>query len=595
MNNNLGIEEINKHDYQSIINLLNAGKLEEAKNYASELIKKYPNDFLIFNILGICLAKQNKHIASVENFEQSIKLKPNFMEGYFNLGNAHNNSGNPDKAVNCFKKALEIKPDYIEAQNNLGNVLFELGKTKESILCFKKALEIKPDFAMAYYNLGRAFKKIAKLEDSITCYEKAIKIKPDFENAYLNLGTIFSQLNKINQAIACYESAIKINPNFAIAFNNLGGLFVGLGNFQKAILYYNRAIKINPYLATAHRQLSNATKYNVNHPHIKDMKKIIAQPDINDEQKMHLSFGLGKALEDTRDYDGAFKYLLEGNQLKRKTINYSINDDIKIFENFKKIFEKKLFKKITEYGNKEEMPIFIVGMPRSGTTLVEQILSSHTKVFAAGELNDLNDLIIHYFFSESKINFFKNLQEYNPLIFGKLGNAYLANIKKLSPGSKHIVDKMPMNFKWIGLIKLSLPNAKIIHCVRDAKDNCVSIFKNFFSTTGNEYAYNLVELGKYYNLYRDLMRHWRSVLPGTIYDISYETLIKKQKQETKKLLDFCGLEWDDSCMQFHKNNRFIGTASAVQIRQPIYVNSIKSWKRYERKIKVLLDLVNSKN
>jgi len=429
--------------------------------------------------------------------------------------------------------------------------------------------------------LGLCFVNQNKINDAIICYKSAIKIKNNFPEAHNNLGIAFKNNGKVKDAIHSYNKAIKYKPNFAEAYNNLGLVMMDQGKIGQAKKYFKKSIKINPNFAYAHRHLSIVTKYTTKNPHILEMQGLISNLKILDKQKMHLAFGLGKAYEDIKSYDKAFECFDLGNKLRRKEIVYDIKNDIVFFETLKKFFNKDLISKLKKSGTRDKTPIFIVGMFRSGTTLVEQILSSHSKVFGGGESKTLTQIVSHFISGD-----FSNL---NRKVFNDIGNAYVGTARKFQPKYKHITDKQPINFKWIGIIKAAIPNAKIIHCVRNPIDNCLSIYKNYFDFKINPYAYNLDELAEYYKIYENLMQHWHSMFPKFIYEVSYEKLIKNQKRETEKLLDFCNLKWENKCMQFYKNKRNVSTASTMQVRRPIYKDSIAAWKRYEKYLSILIN------
>ena len=307
---------------------------------------------------------------------------------------------------------------------------------------------------------------------------------------------------------------------------------------------------------------------------------------------MHLAFGLGKLFEDLRQYEKAFGHFLTGNAIKHGTYEFAIEDVEKYFERLKQLFTKDLFGKNKSAGSSDGKPIFVVGMPRTGTTLVEQVLASHPNVFGAGELDDLNRIVTSHFGAIDDVKFIENINQANTGEFSRAGDDYIGMIRERAETADFITDKMPDNFRLIGMIKLLMPNAKIIHCRRDPRDTCLSIFKTLFTIKGHYYAYDLGLLGQYYNLYRDLMTHWHSVLPGFIYDIHYEDVVADQEPQSRALLAYCGLEWDDACLEFHKTNRPVQTASAAQTRRPMYKDFIQSWKRFEKWLAPLLDELN---
>ena len=312
-----------------------------------------------------------------------------------------------------------------------------------------------------------------------------------------------------------------------------------------------------------------------------------AKPAISDEQRMHLAFGLGKAFEDLHQYEKAFSFFAEGNSIKRGSYSYSIDDHGNFFKKLEEAFDSSLFAKYQGRGCDDETPIFILGMPRSGTTLVEQILASHRQVHGAGELGTLGRIVSSYFDKRNGVEFPESIRQVDGADFERPGVEYIQAIRRHSLDIRFITHKMPRNFIYIGLIKLMLPDAKVIHCRRDPADTCLSIFKTYF-TGKHEYSHDLGELGRYYKLYRGLMEHWHSVIPGFIHDVQFEDMVTDQAEQTRTLLEYCGLEWDDACLESHKTDRPVMTASVEQVRRPIYKDSVQLWKRYETKLAPML-------
>ena len=435
---------------------------------------------------------------------------------------------NLNLAEKKIKKLIYKFPSIPILYNLMGLIASGKFNFNDSINYYKKAIKLKPDYAEAYNNIGNCYNSLGSYIDAEFCFKKAIKLNNNLIESYNNLGNLYKSINKFKNSLTYFKKAIKINPNAFLIHNNLGLLYKSLGDINNARKEFEKTLLINIKFSPAHRNLSQVTKYKINNKHFIELKNIICNENLSNIDKREISFALGKAYEDIKDFDNAFKYYNMANQIVRKNLFYDINEDKKFFEEIKKIFSANLLKKFNNIGNKSKKPIFILGMPRSGTTLVEQILSSHPGVYGADELNYLNDLGNKFYnneISNQKNNFFKNI-----------GNSYIKKIEQLST-SKKITDKYPLNFKWIGLIKLILPKAKIIHCVRDPKDTCFSIFKNFFQSKKMGFAYNLTDLVGYYNLYSNLMKHWEDVLPGFIYKLDYEKLITNQKKETHVFCD----------------------------------------------------------
>ena len=440
--------------------------------------------------------------------------------------------------------------------------------------------------------LGFALSSQRKLIDATKIFEKIIKTQPDFYFAYNNMGNVLKDLCKLDEAKIYYQKCIKINPNYIEAYIGLGKIFLDLNKLDKSAAVFKQALKLKPENGELHRRLSQVVKYEQTSSHVKDMEKIISSGDVTHTQQMHLSFALGKAYEDMKSYDKAFLHWKKGNFLKRKQIKYSTKYQARLVKTIKENFTNDLFEKFKNYGNRDNTLIFIVGMPRSGTTLVQQIISSHPKVFGVGESNQFSNKINECFFKEN--GFFKeNLYNFDPINFNKIGEEYIKNIRQLSADTKHILVKDLLNFTWLGFIKLIFPNAKIVHCVRNPMDTCVSLFKNYF-VGGVDFSYDLIELGEYYNLYRDVMLFWNNILPNYYVNIFYEELINNPKKQIEKLLNVCNLEWNENCMQFYNNKHFMSTGSnSINIHQPIYKTSMQYWKCYEKQLQPLLEILKT--
>ena len=488
------------------------------------------------------------------------------------------------------KKLIKKFPNYLAVYNLLGLCLQSQKKFSEAMKYYKIAIQNNPKFFVAINNLGNTYHAMGDLKNAQSYFERAIEINPKFTHAICNLGNIKKDLNNFEEAIKYYKLALSIDDKLYIVHHNLGLAYQAIGKFQVSKKYFESALKINPKFTRADRSLSMPLKYDINNPHLKSMEKKIKDQSLNNFQKMELYFGLGKAYEDIKNYKKSFENYKLGNKIKRDATKYQINDDVILFENIKSSFSNINFQNLDNIGNKSNKMIFILGMPRSGTTMVEQIISNHKKVYGAGELKDLTEIIRENFIVNDKIKFPKKLNIKDRAFFNNMGTKYIENLDRYNANKNYITDKAPLNFRWIGLIKLILPKSKIIHCTRDPKDICLSLFKNIFEGQLN-FSYNLEEVGEYHKLYQNLMKFWKQLLPDFIYDISYEKLVKNQEFESRKLLDFCNLDWDKNCLTFYKNKRGIITASFAQARKPIYKNSVKSWQKYENELLPLFKIL----
>ena len=481
------------------------------------------------------------------------------------------------------KKLIKKFPNFQAVYNLLGLCLQSQKKFLEAIKYYKIAIQNNPNFFVAINNLGLTYHNMYDLKNAQHYYERAIEINPKFTHPISNLGNVKKELNNYEEAIKCYKLALSIDNKLYIVLHNLGMAYQALGKFEESKKYFETVLKNNPKFTRADRSLSMSLKYDINNPHLEIMENKIKDQSLNNFQKIELYFGLGKAYEDIKNYKKSFENYKLGNKIKRDTIKYQINDDVKLFENIKNSFSNINFQNLENVGNKSNKMIFILGMPRSGTTLVEQIIANHKNVYGAGELRDLTQIIKENFLVNDKIKFPEKFNIKDQNFFSNMGTKYLENLDRYNTNKNYITDKAPLNFKWIGLIKLILPKSKIIHCTRDPKDICLSLFKNFFEGELN-FSYSLEEAGKYYKLYQNLMEFWKQLLPDFIYDISYEKLVENQEFESRKLLDFCNLDWDKNCLTFYRNKRGIVTASFAQARKPIYKNSVNSWQNYKNEL-----------
>ncbi len=524
------------------------------------------------------------------NAEKGYKLliKKNKIENnlFASLGLIYFQTNRVKTAAKFFNKELKINPDNIVALNNLGVINLDQKKYIIAKNYFLKALKISSN-AKTLYFLGLIYTELEDFDKAIKFYKKSIHIKKNAD-ASCNIGHLYYLLGSLGKAKRNILDSIKINSSHDAAYNNLGLINMAFGNLKDAKQSFLNAIKYNPNNTKAYFNISKLLNYKDDPKQFQNLLNL-SKSLKSDIEKEFLYFALAKAFDDKKDHKKAFYYYKKGNFLKRSTIKYSSKDNKELFNNIKRRFNKFIINKYYNCGAKDISPIFIVGMPRSGTSLIEQVLASHSKVFGAGEINCLDDTI-NEFFIYNKIlfnskTFFKN-NLYNA------GKYYIKKTKEISLNKKYIINKLPLNFRWIGLVKLILPNAKIIHCKRNPMDTCLSIFQQNFYTKGNEYSYKLSEIGYFFNLYIDILNHWKKVLPNFFYDIEYEYFINNQKKETKKLLDYCNLQWENKCMNFHKTIRSVRTSSDYQVRKKIYYNSINKWKNYKKELKKLSNIVN---
>ena len=566
------------------------GNNDIAINLISEAIQNDPGNPTYCYNLGTVCQDQGKPGEAIACYQKALHLKPDYADAYYSLGAAFQDQGKSDEAIACYQKALHLKPDYADAYNNMGNAFKGQGKPGEAIACYQKALHLKPDCADVYYNMGNALQDQGKPGEAIACYQKALYLKPDCADAYNNMGHVFKDQGKPGEAIACYQKVLHLEPYSADVYCNMGNALKNQGNIDEAETCYRKALSIKPHSVNAYHNLAGLIKFRKEDDAFSVLESVKKKKSLSDHENAMLHFTLGKIYEDIDDCESAFENYRLGNELRKKCRDqdYRILDHEKLILLFMETFDADFFDRRRDFGIATELPVFIVGMPRSGTTLVEQILSSHPQVFGAGELPDINQIKEYLIKQDRRDSFAKVVESMDARLSMSLAEQYLTRLRSLSDNVIRITDKMTSNFKLSWLIVLLFPKAKIINCQRNPLDTCLSCyFTNFTQDLG--YKYDLRNLGLYYRQYQRLMKHWHTVLPIPILDVQYEELVENQEYVSRKIIEFCNLDWDDNCLEFYNNRRCVQTASASQVRRKIYKTSIGRWKKYEEYLAPLLD------
>jgi len=551
------------------------GQLKDAVRSYEQAIALQPDYAEAHNNLGITLHELGQFDEAAKCYKKALEIQPDYVEVHNNLGNTLNFLGHTDEALNSYKQALSINPDYVDANNNIGIIYHEMGQLDEAIKCYEKVISINPANAEAYNNLGVTFNKLTQFHEAINYYKQAFAINPNYDEAHFNLGVTLYELGQSDEALNSFRQALIINPNYDDAHNNIGNILEELGQFDEAFSSYVHALAINPDNTEFHRNLASMKNYKKGDTQLIKMQSLLSTNNLSQSERIHLCFALAKAYADLGEKDKLFQVLNEGNQLRKEELNYSIDMDLNDHSLFKKMFISNI-QNSSSYNPLKFSPIFIVGMPRSGTSLVEQIISSHHKVYGAGELSALDNLIAPIM--NDYVTHNNSLSEEN---FLSIRQGYSNNILNLNASEGIITDKMPTNFKNIGFILKAFPEAKIIHLKRDAMATCWSIYQLYFPDKSMGFPYNMEDLGRFYNSYTEMMAFWHELFPNQIYDISYENLTNNQEEESRKLLNFCELEWDKNCLDFHKNKRAVKTASSLQVRDKMYQGSSDVWKKYK--------------
>ena len=606
--------------YYTLGNVLRKlGRLDEATGNFRAALRLMPNMVEAHLGLGNTLKAQDQHDEAAGHFRKALKRKPDLVEAHLNLGNVLRVQGRLDEAVECFRNTIRLKPDYAEAYNNFGGVLREQGDLDGAIEHFRKALELKPDLAGAHNNLGMAFHIQGKLDEAVDSFEQALMLKPDYAEAGVNIGNVFSEQGKPDAAIGCYHRVLEFKPGMAEAHSGLGGALREQGEQEAAAESYRKALALEPGCIGAHTGLgtvcqdtgrfAEAKTYfdgvlelKPEHPvawaALPALRKMT--PDdllwaetaqrllagvLKPQEEMALHYALGKYYDDTRQHDAAFGYYMRANRLKRERAGPFDRDK------FRRSIDGAIAAHPVEVARQPQAgsstsrrPLFIAGMPRSGTSLTEQILASHPDVFGAGEL---------HFWTKQALEHGQALASgyHDAALLGDIASRCEADLQRHSANALRVVDKMPGNFMHIGLIHAAFPQARILHTRRNPIATCLSIYFQAFNDQ-HTYATDLDDLAFYYREYHRLMAHWRAVLPPEVFlDVPYDALVEDQEGWSRRLIEFVGLEWDERCLNFHETERKVGTASNWQVRQKIYKTSKERWRNYEQFVAPLLPLL----
>ncbi|MCG8686641.1 MAG: tetratricopeptide repeat protein [Desulfobacterales bacterium] len=579
-----------KPDYVEAINYLGItlsglGELKEAEKYYSRAIgiksdaaDYYNNRAAVRELLG-------KFDEAIDDCKKAIDLNPTLAEPHNIKAGIRFKQGRLHDSLTCYNEAIARNPNFLEALINRANIQNELGLFDHAVISSQKAISIDPNQAQAHYNFGVALFGVGRALEAISRFDKAIELRPNYTEAFSNRGTVFYHLDDMQKAIEDNLKAIELNPNYADAYHKLGNMFKDMGEKEKAIDYLSSAVKIDPGSAFIHRGLSVLKKYSPDDPQIDQMEELVVKTDSQSADRVQLCFALAKAYEDLEEFGKSFAYLKEGNSLRKRHLNYSLAKDLEEIEAIKKNFQEAPPELGLEALNTDDpRMVFILGMPRSGTTLVEQILASHSQVYGAGEVEKLTTLVRNAMATRSAAEKTGNIPRLSKEEIRTISKQYLAYLSGLTFEQKVVTDKMPINFKYIGFIASAMPGAKIIHMVRDPMATCWSNFKHYFSSTGNGFCYDMDDLVLFYKAYRELMVFWQNRYPDRIYNLNYESLTENQEAETRRLLDFCELPWEEGCLEFHKTRRYVKTASATQVKQKIYTGSSNAWKKYDTQL-----------
>ena len=584
------------------INKLLLSVLPENKEYLEQIVKiyKYLSDNLnyikslenLHNIhptIETARELSNQYLNNNDE-EQANEIIQSFFEknkNYADLykGIRHAKSGRFKLAEECYKKVLSKDKNNVDALRLLGLVAYRLKNYNVAEKLFINSLQLNPYFSLAWDNLAKLYRIQNKLSKSIPAFENLIKLDSNNFEALVSLGTIYTKLARYDDGIDSYKKALLINPNNARVYLSLGHVLKTLGRRDECEKAYEDAIKHFYLSGEAYWSLANLKTYMFSDDQIKNMENAL-QEDMHPDELIQMHFALGKAYESRKDYAASFNNYQKGNWNQRKKIDYnsenqkiSTDEQINFFTTNRDLLNKHV-------GHSASDPIFILGLPRAGSTLIEQILSSHSQIEGTQELPNILTTSKKIRMQNETVGYPQNILNLSNNEFIKLGKDYIEDTRWARSSKPFFIDKMPNNFFHIGLIKLILPNAKIIDARRNPLDGCFSCFKQYFAK-GQHFTYDLDDIARYYKDYLRLMDFWNSLYPDAIYTAQYEHIISNPETEIKSLLKYCNVDFEDSCLEFYKSNRPVKTASSEQVRQPIYKSGLDYWKNYSDNLTIL--------
>ncbi len=532
-------------DLEVAVGHYQAGRRPRAEAICRRVLKTQPDHPDALNLLGVVLMDQGKLEEAVATYRRLVAVEPDNARVLYNAGLALKRFGRFEEAIATYRRALAIEPDLAEAHNSLGAALAEQDEVEDAIGHYRRALALKPDHVRAHNNLGNALQRQGRLDEAVAAHRQALALEPDWAEGQTSLGNALRKQGKRDEAIACYENALTLKPDYAKA-------------------YY---------------QLAKVNNFEPGDPQIASMERSLENPENSVEDRATLSFALGAAYDRIGDYDGAFQYFSLANEMIRQKITYDATPLQQLIDRIIRSFDESIFAEEGGFGCDSDVPIFVVGMPRSGKTLVEQILSQHPLVHGAGETRDLARIVSHLPQSLGvTLAFPESVRALTPGQARELGEKYVAASRRHAPDTPRITETVPANYLYIGLIRLILPRARIVHCTRDPLDNCLFCYFKYFKHM--RYSFDLTELGEFYLQYRRLMEHWRAVLPEPVFEVRYEDLVSDPVRTSRDLFSFCGLDPDVAYRDDLENDRARQDANPFPI--PLHTEEVGRWRRYER-------------
>jgi Tfp pilus assembly protein PilF len=495
------------------------------------------------------------------------------------LGLLHWSLGDAANAVDQMRKAVQVSPEDAIAHNNLGNMLVDSGQPELAVPHYRQAIRIDRTYASAHFNLAKAYQHTGQSANAVAQFQIAANLLPGEPQILSSWGAALLEDGSSGEALAKCLEAVERGPGLAETHNNLGLVELALGDFASAASRFRRALDLDPYYGPAAANLTRTRRFDsIEDEDVRRVERLFDVPELDEQVEIDVRFALGKIHDDTGHYAQAFAHYRRANELKQRHSTFVPGDYLDEIAARALVFNREFFAARADYGNSSDVPVFIVGMPRSGTSLVEQVIASHPQVFGAGELPDISLCRDRLAQGRPGNDWVRDLDAAQ---ITEVAELYLERLLTRSGDRyRRVADKMPANFLDLGLISLMFPRARVINCQRDRRDCGLSIyFRNF--TSGHDYAYDLANIAVYQRGYEQLLGHWHTAgLPLQILDVSYESLVSDMEAQARRLIQFCGVNWDPACLEFYRSERAVYTASTWQVRQPVYSHAVGRWKPY---------------
>lgn len=537
--------------------------------------------------LGAAWQRDGKHEAALAAFDEVLADNPKSIDGLFCKATTLQDLERPGDAVEIYRALLDIEPRHAEAAGNMGIALRDTKRPENAILALRKAVLLKPDYADAWRALAFVLNDSIWAEDAVEAFRRAVELLPEDIELCTALSAALARTNRVEEAEAILAPLVDRFPGDPLLASQRALARLYNGDHAGATKYAKRALAIDPRLPAAHLSLALAERHSGDEKRIADMEGLLAHGDIKPDGLAYLHFALAGRYGTLENHRRSFEHYMAGNAAKRDFLadrgaGYDRQADDKAVDRIIANNPREVF--TGPPGSDSALPVFIIGMPRSGTTLSEQILASHPQIGGGGELSDIGNAV-------RRLRETQGYPENPPgeTALQRIAAHYLKRLREVDSGALRVTDKLPGNYRNLGLIGRLFPNAQVIHCRRNPIDNCLSCFLQDFGAAGLSWSFDLGDLVHQYKSYRRLMDHWREVFPGRFLEIDYEQIVADQEGQSRRLIAFTGLGWDDSCLRFHETKRAVVTASHSQVRQPIYNTSVGRWKRYGDALAPLVD------